>query len=407
MTKRRTHLEHASLLAGALALVAGACSSSGGDTQTMNVTTGDPGPGGLYLTASGESLAVTGYGFPPASGDDTFLVDGWIFKLDHEIVTIDHVKLWETPDKVPADQSQHGEEVAHADGPWAIDLHKGGPLTGEGGAPEQSQPFAGIKSKDDGSAFDTTRRYAFGFDTVAASGSAINVNLDADAQSDYQLMQQKGYTVLYVGTVSRPADDTCTAAGGSSYDFGALPKTLKFRLGFATPTSYVNCQNGSEFPGVPGINGEDYPRGVQFRKDRSVIGQVTVHADHPFWESFAEESSLRFDQIAAQYIGVADPVATVEDMKGVDFTAFKDKNGVALPMRSCVDASLYMPPYPVGQQLHFDTLTVPVDKNGTDPAKAIRDYFDYLRYTQSTQGHLNSQGLCFVSRNYPSPAGGS
>ncbi len=409
MTKRRTQLDHASLLLlGALALVAGACSSSGGTTQTMNnVTTGDPGPGGLYLTASGEALAVTGYDFPPASGDDTFLVDGWIFKLDHEIVTVDHVKLWETPDKVPADQSQHGAQVAHADGPWAIDLHLGGPLTGEGGAPEQAQPFAGIKSKDNGGAFDTTIRYAFGFDTVPATAGATKVNLDADGESEYDFMVQNGYSVLYVGTVSRPATDPCATAGGTAYDFSKLPATLKFRLGFATPTSYVNCQNGSEFPGVPGINGEDYPRGVQFRSDRSVIGQVTVHADHPFWESFAEDSSLRFDQIAAQYVGVSNPVATVEDMRGVDFTAFTDKTGAVFPMRSCVDSSLYMPPYAAGDQLHFDPLTVPVNKNGSDAKKALKDYFDYIRYSQSTQGHLNSQGLCFVSRNYDSPPGGS
>ena len=227
MTKRRTHLEHATLLAGALALVAGACSSSGGDAQTMNVTTGDPGPGGLYLTASGEATAVTGYPFPPASADDTFLVDGWSFKLDHEIITIDHVKLWETPDKVPADQSQHGAEVAHADGPWAIDLHLGGPLTGEGGAPEQAQPFAGIKSKDNGGAFDTTIGYAFGFETIPATAAAIKVNLDAEGQSDYDYMVQHGYSVLYVGTVSRPATDPCATAGGAAYDFSKLPTNCR------------------------------------------------------------------------------------------------------------------------------------------------------------------------------------
>ena len=394
-------------VAGTL-LVMAACSSGGGNAPPgSNVTTGDPGPGGMYLTASGEALAVTGYDFPPATGDDTFLVDGWIFRLDHEIVAIDHVKLWDNPDTVPADQSMHGAEVAHADGPWAIDLHNGGPLTGAGGPPEQAQPFAGIKSKDDGTPFDTTVRYAFGFETIPASASATKVNLDADGSTEYDLMVEKGYSVLYVGTVSRPATDPCATGGGAAYDFSAMPKTLKFRLGFSTPTSYVNCQNGAEFPGVPGINGEDYPRGVQFRSDQSVIAQVTVHADHPFWESFAEDSSLRFDQIAAQYIGVANPVATVEDMVGVDFTAFKDKNGAALPMRSCVDSTLYTPPYDPGQQLHFDTLKVPVDKTGTDPAKAIRDYFDYIRYSQSTQGHLNSQGLCFVARKYPSPAGGS
>ncbi len=406
MLTRRPHTLRVLLLA-TVALWATACSSSSDDKPGSNVTTGDPGPGGLYLTASCEALAVTGYAFPPASPDDTFLVDGWIFHLDHEIVTIDHVKLWDNPDMVPADQSQHGAQVAHADGPWAIDLHLGGPLTCQGGAPEQAQPFAGIKSKDDGSAFDTTIRYAFGFDTVAATAAATKVNLDADGSSDYDDMIQKGYTVLYVGTVSRPATDPCASAGGAAYDFTTLPSTLKFKLGFSTPTSYVNCQNGGEFPGVPGINGEDYPRGVQFRSDHSVIGQVTVHADHPFWESFAEDSPLRFDQIAAQYVGVSNPVATVEDMMGVDFTAFKDKAGNVLPMRTCVDSSLYAPPYTPGDQLHFDPLTVPIDKAGTDPSKALRDYYDYIRYTQSTQGHLNSQGLCFVSRNYPSPPGGS
>jgi hypothetical protein len=383
-------------------LGAGAAGTAG---STGAVT--DPGPGGLYLTASGESLAVTGYDFPPATPNDTFLVDGWIFHLDHEIVAIDHLKLWENPDKVPADQSQHGAQVAHLDGPWAIDLHKGGPLTGEGGDPEQAQPFAAIKSKDDGIAFDTTARYAFGFETIAATASAKNVNLDADGQSEYDYMVENGYSVLYVGTVSRPDTDTCAEAGGRDYDFSELPRTLPFKLGFSTPTSYINCQNGSQFPGVAGLNGEDYQRGIQFRSDKSVIGQVTVHADHPFWESFAEDSALRFDQIAAQYLGVKDPVATVEDMEGVDFTAFTDKTGTALPMRTCVDDTLYMPPYPAGQQLHFDPLKVPVSKTGTAPAKALRDYYDYIHYTQSTQGHLNSQGLCFTSRNFPSPPGGS
>jgi hypothetical protein len=33
----------------------------------------------------------------------------------------------------------------------------------------------------------------------------------------------------------------------------------------------------------------------------------------------------------------------------------------------------------------------------------MRDYADYMTYDQSTQGHLNSDGLCFVSRHYPSP----
>ena len=69
--------------------------------------------------------------------------------------------------------------------------------------------------------------------------------------------------------------------------------------------------------------------------------------------------------------------------------------------------------------MSFSTLSVPIDPNGTctgtigqdftdgTTAQSIRDYYDYIRYTQSTQGHLNSQGLCYIDRQYPAPAGGS
>ena len=52
--------------------------------------------------------------------------------------------------------------------------------------------------------------------------------------------------------------------------------------------------------------------------------------------------------------------------------------------------------------MHFDSLGVPYDPNG-DPNSVVRDYRDFMTYDQSTQGHLNSDGLCFVKRNYPSP----
>ena len=57
--------------------------------------------------------------------------------------------------------------------------------------------------------------------------------------------------------------------------------------------------------------------------------------------------------------------------------------------------------------MFFTTLSVPVCPGGTDPSKCIRDYYDFIRYTQSTQGHLNSQGLCYIDRQFPSPPGGS
>jgi len=182
-----------------------------------------------------------------------------------------------------------------------------------------------------------------------------------------------------------------------------LPSPLTFQMGFSTPTNYVNCQNGTDLAG-PGVNGEDHPRGVQVSSSASIIAQVTIHMDHPYWESFAENSPLHWDQVAAQYVGVSNPVAKVEDMKGVNFTAFTDKKGTALPWRTC-DPTYYMT---TGTgQLHFDPLKVNVTIGGTDPTTGLRDYYDFIRYTQATQGHLNSQGLCYIDRQYPSPPGGS
>src|SRR5205085_2856959 len=105
-------------------------------------------------------------------------------------------------------------------------------------------------------------------------------------------------------------------------------------------------------------------------------------------------------------IGVANPVARLEDFKGVDFNAWTDNMNRPLPWRSCVSPMLYMPPG--NGQMFFDHLNVPYSPNpNADPMMFIRDYADFMSFTQSTQGHLNSQGLCFIDRQYPSPPGGS
>jgi hypothetical protein len=62
---------------------------------------------------------------------------------------------------------------------------------------------------------------------------------------------------------------------------------------------------------------------------------------------------------------------------------------------------MYQPPN-TSSQMGFDSLSIPYNPAG-NPAMVIRDYQDYMRYDQSTQGHLNSDGLCYVQRHYPSP----
>jgi hypothetical protein len=408
---------------------------------------GDPGANNVYVTISGESNAISGYPFPPGDWvNDTYFFDGWEFIITEYIVVVDNVVLWSNPNANPTNQGDLSamKQVAHLSGPFVVDLHKGGAITGQGGAPEQSTPLGVIPNQNDngGAAFDPATTYGFGFQTVQATYDAYNVNLDTTGQeaADFNTMVQNGYSVFYRGHLTWKGDKSmypCTTtsagagpdaglldAGGDAggvptyvdggYDYSKMPNAgIDMVFGFNTPTHYENCQNMT-LQGTPNP-GEDYPRGLQISTSQATIAQVTVHMDHPFWESFAENSPVHFDQIAAQYVGQTSPVAHVEDMKGVAFYAFTDKTGTPLPWRNCAGPN-YTPPG--NGQMSFDTLSVPVNPSGTctgnigddytkDNCPAIRDYVDYLHYSQSTQGHLNSQGLCFIDRHYPAPAGGS
>jgi hypothetical protein len=97
---------------------------------------------------------------------------------------------------------------------------------------------------------------------------------------------------------------------------------------------------------------------------------------------------------------MAAPTATLEDFKGYGLQPFIDTQGHMVPFRSCVGTDLYQPPG--DGPMTFDTLKVTVNPTG-NPAQVIRDFYDYVTYNHSTFGHLNSDGLSFVDRQYPSP----
>ena len=207
------------LLGVAAATVAvGACSNTTHD-HANPLPSGDggptdPGPGGVLFAASGEVLALTGYTFPPAQPDDPAFVDGWNVKFTRLLTTIDKITLSDNPDTVPGDPSQTGGVVAEVDGPWAVDLSHADPsnLAGKGGPGEQAVPIASLTSQNKVSGsppFKTDgTRYAFGFDTVAATTGAKNVNIDAAGQADYAFMVQNKCVVLYVGVASFRGDKT-------------------------------------------------------------------------------------------------------------------------------------------------------------------------------------------------------
>ena len=353
--------------------------------------------GAIQFTTSGETLALGGYAYPPPTSGDPAFVDGWEVTFSKLLVTIDHLTLSESPDTSPTDESQTGKLVAQVDGPWAIDLHQGGPLAGKGGSDEQAYPLATLdnQNKNGGAPFDSTMRYAFGFDLVPASTSATRLQLDA-ADPDYAEMVQNGWTVLYVGTATWKGSN-CTSTV-PSFDFSQLPTTVHFRLGFKTPTSYLNCQNPDNDP-AEALGTEEHQRGVQVKANQTVVAQVTVHTDHPFWESITHDTPMHFDQLAA--IATTTPsgsTVALSNAVGVDYTAFTFK-GQPLPWRKCLTD--FTPPSS-NTQVSFDSLTIPHNPSG-DPATSMRDYADYMTYNQSTEGHLNSDGLCFVQRSYTSP----
>ncbi|MEA2750761.1 MAG: hypothetical protein QOI41_4904 [Myxococcales bacterium] len=363
---------------------------------------GDPGPGGIRFAASGEVLALTGYPFPPAQPDDAAFVDGWDVHFTHLLTTVDKVTLYDNPDTAPGDPSKVGAVVAQLNGPWAVDLAHADPsyLPGKGAPGELAVPFASIKATSDGQALKTDgTRYGFGFDLVPASATAKMVDIVGDATADYASMVTDGCAVLYVGVATfkgNKADPACYPD-----DRKGWPDTVSFRLCFKSPTSYVNCQNPDNDPAKP-FDGEEHQRGIALKDNASVIAQVTVHTDHPFWDSVLHDSPAHFDQYAARVAGqTGTPTVTLESTRGVDYTAYTDATGKALQWRYCIPPAEDVHAKLTGA-MKFDPQSVP-HATGSDASTGLRDYYDFATYNQSTQGHLNSDGLCFVKRNYPSP----
>ncbi len=350
-------------------LVLCACS---GDTTSSRPA------GVIEVTASGEQLALAGFGFPPRD-DAPYFSDGWQVKLSHLYVTFDHVRVSEGPDTSASDQLQKGEDVAIVAGPWAVDLAKGGGVAAksEGAQAVKLTEITGQNLKND-APFSADSKYAFGFDIVKAEGAAQRINLDDGDDANYTEMVQKGYTVLYVGTATF-VGGTCSPTDPS---LDELPKSVHFRFGFDAATTYVNCQN----PDL-GSTDEGSPRGLALKSNEPTVAQLTVHADHPFWDARIEDAPLRFDALAlvalAKNKGASDAEAlTLEDLAGVPFVPIY-AGGKTLLNRTCAPAS----PATGSAMLSYD------------PAgERFPDLATFMRFLQRSQGHLNADGLCAVQR---------
>jgi hypothetical protein len=357
----------------------------------------DPGEAGgegtIKVQVSGEDAATEGFRFP--MGSEVTIADGWEVVFDHVLVVIGAVSVAEDPDLVPSDQSMTGATVAELAGPFIVDLAQAGTEVGAGGEGVavllgriEGQNLAG------GAGFAGDQRYALSYSTVAASAGATLVNVAAAAQGHVETMVANGYSVMYVGTAT--FEGTSCESGDDAY-FATFPTEVPLALGFASPARMINCQN-QENQGEP-FDGEELQRGVAIPTQGEALAQLTFHLEHAFYSDVEHEPALYFDQLAAGVVGQpAGTVLTLEHLVGVDPTALVDAAGAPLPWRVCDGSAL-----PAGAQRGFEVGSVPVDPSG-DPSQALRDYADYVRYVQSTQGHLNGgEGLCFIQRSYPSP----
>jgi hypothetical protein len=358
-------------------------------------STNDETGGTVAVQISGEATATEGFLFP--KGSDVTFADGWELHFTHLLVTVADVTLSENPDKSSADQSQTDQAVARAAGPWAVDLAVAGSVTAAGGE-GTATPLTTIPNENlnGGQAFAGDRRYAFGYHVVVADPAATRVNFAGDDATEalYDDMIANGVSVLYVGTATFEGTNCVTS--DPAYDQSSLPSTVPFALGFMTPTTYENCQN-QENQGVA-FEGEDYQRGIAVLPNRPALAQITLHLEHPFFSDTVHDSPIYFDQIAAR---LASDSVTMDDLVGLDPTAFTDTHGAPLPWRVCPSDGA--PELPVGRQRSFGVGHTLVDPVG-DPRVAFRDYRDFIAYVQSTQGHLNGgEGLCYVARNYPAP----
>ena len=401
--------------------------------RRQRVDAGPTGPGTFRFTVSGESFARQPYPFPPARAGDPTFVDGWEVRIDHALVTIDNIALWENPDLSASDPTQVGSKVAQVSGPWIVDLHLPGASLPDGGMPDGGASDGG--GSDGGSVdppiviatlgdqnlaghlpFDPTKRYAISFDVVRPSRTnpPRAINLDSAGQGELSAVYSNGYSLYFWGVATwRASEDSCVSTDPSfdwrpapPVDGGTVPREVTFKIGFQTGTTYMNCQN-PDFPG-PGIGGEAHPRGVKATSEAETAVQLTLRMDQPFWEnSDGADAGLHFDQfaVAARRLLTRyqlQPLeARVRDGGIVDqnYTAF------AVPWRWCRgDLTGYRPPDQLTRMdfeggLYYDP-SLPDQRLSS--STHYRDYYDLASHIQSGQGYLGARGHCAVQRHFPS-----
>jgi hypothetical protein len=376
------------------------------------------GPGTFrFIVSMDRRPSDGGYPFPPPQMGAPVFMDGWEVQIDHVLVYLDNIALYEDPDRSPSDPTQVGAKVAELRGPWVVDLRLPGRSSSDAGVPDGGAdggagdaPIVLGTLGDQNLAghlpFDPSKRYALGYENIRPdAGSARSVNLDNAGESERPLMLERGYGVYYIGSATWRGMSASCQSTDPSFDFSTVPTRIRsFLLGFRTPTLYMNCQN-PDLPGG-GIGTEAHPRGVKVSTGEQIDVQLTLKVDQLFWENYdREDPPLHFDQfaVAARLSLGSYSIRHAEDpipggIVNQNYTAF------TVPWRWCrSDLTGYGPP-DNNSRMDFESgqFYDPSLPRNLMSNTSYRDYYDLASHLQSGQGYLNGRGRCAVQRGFSS-----
>lgn len=185
----------------------------------------------------------------------------------------------------------------------------------------------------------------FAFETPAAARDAVALEVDAE---DAELMREQGWTYWIEGTVERPA-----ASGGP----------VDFVIQTTVPTLFYDCERDGEF-------------GLTVVADQTATGDITIHGDHIWFNSFPTGSEGSVERRAAwlpQADVDGDGKVSSEDLAKLDATqVFTTELGYSL--------------------------------DGAPQEIPIESALDFVRAQLATQGHFRGEGECIW--RYGEAAGG-
>jgi hypothetical protein len=172
------------------------------------------------------------------------------------------------------------------------------------------------------------------------------VNVTGVAQADIDRMKAKRVTYLIEGVAKK----------------GAREVRLSWEV--AAPVRASRCTNGL-----------DNTQGVVVPPNSSAVAEITIHSDHAFFDKLGtENAALRFEAIAGA--SSDGQVVTWEDLKRQSLLDLRDVEGA--PLRD-----------EQGRRIVYDPGSAQLE--GTDLQA-------YIKFSMSSQLHLNGTGLCTKRR---------